>query len=586
MADAPAREDVPEAYRWDTTALYADAAAWRDARDRYERRIEAWDPESADLDDAETLAAHLERRDDLRRLGHELTIWAQLQAWTAVEDDEAQGRVRRVDALNSRRDAIVADLERGIRDLGEARVDALRDANPRLARWAHAVDDVFRRAAHALDPAAEDAVAALDESLDAPSRTLRTVAERAFDPPTVTGPDGDDVTLTPQARSAAMRHPDRDYRERVADAYRDARRENASVAAQAYLDHCRAHAARADLRDHPTPLSHTMDGHLSTDTLRGVVDAVRDHGETFARRVETVGDRNDLDELRPFDLRAPLRDAEAPEIPYDEATDLVLDSVRPLGDAYADTLADFLERGHVDVRPHEGKRPVPAAMFGSNGTPAYVFATYDGDLESLYFLAHELGHVVHYRLAREAQPPTYQRLGWYVGELPSFLAEVRLTHHLLDGDRVPDPVVLDTFLGRITPAPPARGAEFTHRLFDALADDEALDADAVCDVWRDTGDAFLPPVTFTQDDGHRWLNLSLDRDPFHAYYYLVGRTCALALAAGVADGSFDAAAYREFLRAGDSADTSDLLDRLDLDLGSGAVVEAAGSEFDRLVAHY
>jgi oligoendopeptidase F len=225
-------------------------------------------------------------------------------------------------------------------------------------------------------------------------------------------------------------------------------------------------------------------------------------------------------------------------------------------------------------------------MFGSDGTPAYVFANYDRDLESLYFLAHELGHVVHYLLARAAQPPTYQRLGWYVGELPSFLGEVLLTHHLLDTDHVPDPVVLDTFLGRITPAPPARGAAFTHRLFDALADGDDLAAADVHDAWRDTGDAFLPPVTLTAADGHRWLALNLDRDPFHAYYYLVGRTCALALAADVADGSFDAVAYREFLRTGDSAYTSDLLDALALDLGSGSVVEAAASEFDRLVAHY
>lgn len=582
MSDARSREAAPDRYRWDLSALFESDREWERAFERYEERVDRLSFDERVADDPDALARALERRDDLRALGSRLGVYAECRAWMDVTDETARARVRRVERLDDRRDATFGELESALRAAGRDRVEVLVDERPDLDRYEHYLDDVFRRAAYALDPAAEAAVGDLGESLDAPARTLRAVADRAFEPPTVTAPDGDEVRLTKVARFEALAHPDREYRRRAYEAYRDALREHREVVAQAYVDHVRSHVARARVRGYESPLAASMDGLVPASALRTLVEGVRAHRDAFYGRYERLRDRTGVAELRPWDRRAPLTDHD-PEIPYDEATDVVVEAVAPLGDGYRDRLAEFLDARRVDVYPAEHKRDVPAVVFGSNGTPAFVHLNYAADLESLYLFAHELAHVMHYRLARAAQPPTYRRLSWHVGEVPSFVHELLLTDHLLASDRVADAAVLDVALRRLPPLAEARGAAFTRRVVADVEADAELAADDIDDYHRETGNAFFEPVRFTEGDGHGWLNLELDRDPFHAHWYLLGRTCALAVAGRLRRGDLDAETYREFLRAGDAAYPMDLLATLGLDLESGSVVETAAEEYGRLL---
>jgi oligoendopeptidase F len=583
MSDARGREAMPDRYRWDVSALFESDREWERAFERYEERVNRLSFDERVADDPDALARALERRDDLQALGSRLGVYAECRAWADVTDETARARVRRVERVGDRRDAAFRAFESALRAAGRDCVEALVGEHPDLAPYEHYLDDVFRRAAYALDPAAEAAVADLGESLDASARTLRAVADRAFEPPTVTPPDGDEVRLTKAARFEALAHPDRAYRRRAYEAYRDALREHREVVAQAYVDHVRSHAARARVRGYESPLAASMDGLVPPSALRSLVEGVREHREAFCERYVRLRDRIGVTVLRPWDRRAPLADGDGPEIPYDEATGVVLEAVAPLGDGYRDSLAEFLDARRVDVYPTERKRDVPAVMFGTNGASAFVHLNYAADLESLYLFAHELAHVMHYRLARAAQPPTYRRLSWHVGEVPSFVHELLLTDHLLASDRVADAAVLDVALRRLSPLAEARGAAFTRRVLADVEADADLAADDIDDYHRETGNAFFEGVAFRDGDGHGWLNLNLDRDPFHAHWYLLGRTCALAVAGRLRRGDLDAETYRGFLRAGDSAYPMDLLATLGLDLESGSVVETAAGEYGRLV---
>jgi oligoendopeptidase F len=582
--DARARDDVPAAYRWDTTALYDSVEDWEAACEAYADAIDDFSVPDSIATDPDALLDALQGRDHLEELGSRLHVYANLRAFEDVTDDDAQARVRRVKALNADRDAAVKRLESRLREADRAAVESLLANHDCLGTYDHYVDDVYRRAAYALDPAADDALAALEESLDAPARTLRTLADRTFDPPTVGGPDGEDVRLTRQRRNDALTHPDRAYRRRVYEAYRETLADHREVAAQAYTDHLRRHAAEASLRGYETTADESLAAAVPADVRETLTDGILANNEAFCRPYAHRRDRIGVDRLRPWDLRAPLSDASGPpEIPYERAVEAVVEAVAPLGEAYQQRLGEFLDGRRVDVRSTEHKRQIPAVMFGSDGTDAFVHLNYGADLESLFLFAHELGHAMHYELAREAQPAPYQRISWYGGELPSFLHEILLVRHLLDTDWVPDGAVLDAAVGRLSPLLAARGAAFTHRVVADVEADESLAADDLDRHFRETGEAFFDHVEFTETDGHRWQALNLDRNPFHAYYYVIGRTAALATASHLRDGDLSPADYRAFLRAGDSDYSMDLLASLGVDLSSMGTVKTASEEYGRLV---
>lgn len=600
MAESPAREDVPEAYRWTLDALYESDDAWETAFDAFESDVDALDFDASVVADAAALREALATRDDLRERGSRLTVYATCRAWTDVDDEAAHARVRRIEDATARRDAAFDALEAAIRDAGrdhvagllesdEARLasdDAVLEHDSALDIYEQYVDEVFRRGRYRLDPDTEAAVGELADAVDAPSRLLGTIRDRAYDPPTVQAPDGERVELTAKAWWAASAHPDRDYRQRAYAAAREAHREQRVVTAQAYADHLRSHAARARLRGYDDQLDRALDGHFSRDVRDGLLDAVSEHRDAFDGHLETLAARLDGD-LRPWDLRAPVTDAESDgeadadaesrtEITYADAREVVVDAVAPLGREYQDRVAAFLDSGRVDVEPHAGKRGIGGAQFGADGTPAYLFLNYLGDLPSLFLFAHELAHAMHYELARDAQPPPYRRLSWNAGELPSNLHEALVARYLLETDRVPDAAVREVALRRLSPLAKARDVAFARDATAIATGDDPLTADALDASYREHSDALFAPVDYSDGDGWAWQRNNLDREPMVQYLYLLGRTGALATARRLRTGDLAPESYRKFLRAGDSRPPDALLAD-DLDLTGGAV-EAAAAE--------
>lgn len=582
MTEYGSRSEVPERYRWDLSPLFADDDAWQAAYERYERRVSELSFDDADVESADALLAALETREELYLLDGRLWYYALCRSWTDVTDETAKGRLRRVRQLTDRRDGAFEELETALRQAGRESVEQLLAEQPALRRYEQYIDDIFRQGEYALDPTVEAAVAELSENLDAPSRILRAVDDRQFEPPTVTTPDGERRELTSINYRTELAHADREYRRQVYETYRDALVANREVVTQAYLEHVRSHVARADLRGYDSALAMAVDDLVPTGVIDTVVEGVRDH-DAFQFRYECLRERRDIDELRPWDVRAPLTDAE-PEIPYDEATELVVDAVEPLGQEYQTRLEQFLDGDHVDVYLTPDKLDAhPALACGSEGTEAFVLLNYRADLESLYFFAHELGHAMHYRQAREAQPRVHQRLSWEGSELPSFLNETLLTHHLIEETEISDAAVLDAFVRKLPLPAAARGVAFVRRVENASRNDEDLTAGDLDRLHREEQAAFLDSISFEEEDGALWLEHNLERDPYHPYLYLLGSTCALATARRLLDGTLAAETYLAFLRAGDSEYPMDLLEGLDLDVGTGGVVETAAEEYGRLV---
>lgn len=576
-----------QTYQWDSSLLFADEERWKDAYERYENLIAELSLDESVVAKADSLLAALETRDELYLLDSRLYHYALCQSWIDVTDQTAQGRVRRVKRLTARRDAALDELEAIVRNAGEEQIGKLLEDTPPLQQYEQYLDDIFRRGQYALEPEVEEAISELSEPLDAPSRILQTIDDLSFEPPSLTGPDGETRQLTQITYRSELSHPDREYRRRVYETYRDALFRHHDVVARTYLEHVRSHVTRSNLRGYDSLLAMETDDLLPEAVIDEFVTGVRNR-DAFQRRYERIRGNLGVGSLRPWDLRAPLSDT-TPEIPYEEATDLVLDAVAPLGEAYQQRLETFLSEPRVDVYPSETKRDVPAVAFGAEGSEAFVYLNYEADLESLYFFIHELGHVMHYLHARDNQPRVHQRLAWEVGEIPSFLNEILLLNHLCTETEISSDAALDVFLRKLPLPAAARGVAFVRRIEEVIAAEEDIGAEQLDQYHRELQSAFHDQVTFTDDDGLLWMAHNLDRDPYHPYLYLVGSVGALAASRRLRTGELTTDAYLSFLGAGDSAYPLALLDelgfRMDPDvLGSeSGVIADAAREYERLL---
>src|SRR5690606_27021800 len=112
------------------------------------------------------------------------------------------------------------------------------------------------------------------------------------------------------------------------------------------------------------------------------------------------------------------------------ATEKMLASLKPLGDAYVGIVERGLNNRWVDAFENAGKRS-GAYSISAYGVHPYVLMNYEPNLNSVFTLAHEFGHAIHSHLANSTQPYIYSSYTIFVAEVASTLNEHLLFHHLL-----------------------------------------------------------------------------------------------------------------------------------------------------------
>ncbi|MBC7320347.1 oligoendopeptidase F, partial [bacterium] len=137
-----------------------------------------------------------------------------------------------------------------------------------------------------------------------------------------------------------------------------------------------------------------------------------------------------LERLGMYDLYAPLVE-EKFSVDYPEAQQIVLESLKPLGETYLAIIREGFRERWIDVYENDGKTS-GAYSTGSYGSKPFILMNYQGTLEDVYTLAHELGHSVHSYLTNKNQPFVYSGISTFLAEIASTVNEVLLTYYLLN----------------------------------------------------------------------------------------------------------------------------------------------------------
>lgn len=553
----PAREEVPDDEKWDPGLVFDSPDDWEDAADALADRLHDLAAyEGRAVEDGETLLELLDLVEELkvRRLGS-VWLYALMTSYVDVEDDAAGQRMARYRDLKAELDAALGFLEPELRQAGRERVAELVETTPGLADHRAHLDRLLDGADHARSPETESALADLGPVLEAGSEVGRAIAEGDVEPPTVETPDGDAVTVTPQARPRLLRSGDREFRREVHERFRDSLTDHRNGMAAAYVERIRADCRLADVREYDSALAMRLGNRFPVAAYETVIDGVADRLDPYHRLLEARGDRVDGDRLREWDLHVPLAPGEPPEVPYDRAVDLLLEALAPLGADYVDRLESLLSQRRVDVRQTANKRRGPKAiLMASADDGPFVALNYDGSLRAFYLFAHELGHAMHRELAGDVRRPVDEGVPDHVGEVPSFVHETLLADHLArtwDGaDALHARAV---YLDKLPLYRAARGARFARGLHEAVADGADLGPDDLDERHRDLRSTFVAPVALRDDAGAGWQEIDLARDPYHAYLYAVGSVGALAVARALDADELPVDDYREMLRRGRSA---------------------------------
>ncbi len=586
MSSVPERSEIDEQYTWDLESIYATDDDWEAAYEAVAERVDelaAYEGEATD--DAETLYAVLELRNEIMREVATVFSYARMRRDEDTTDQEYQAMTARAQSLAADAQSAASFIEPELQALTREEFDAMVEAKPELETYDHYVDDVLRMKPHTRSTEVEALLADLSEVTGATGEVYNMLSNADMSFPTVEEPSGEAVEITQSNFTNLLKRPDREFRKEVYEAYFDEWSDVRNTVAASYKNSVKADVKMAQARDYDTAREAALDGpNIPVEVYDTLVDSVNDNLDKLHRHAELKREALEVDELRMWDLYMPLTADEGPDVEYDQAAEYVVDALKPLGEAYQSRVAEGLESRWVDVYENEGKQ-AGAYSGGTYDTQPFILMNYQDDIASMYTLAHELGHSMHSELTKEEQPYVYSDYEIFVAEVASTVNEALLTNHLLE--TVEDPHfrkhVLNEFLERVrsTLYRQTLFAEFEHEAHRLEEAGEPLTADRLDGIYGGLKERYYEPAEVDDRIAREWMRIPHFYRAFYVYQYSTGISAALAIVNGIDDDPDAAEAYLDFLRRGSREYPLELLRIAGVDMSTSEPVDRALETYGR-----
>lgn len=327
---------------------------------------------------------------------------------------------------------------------------------------------------------------------------------------------------------------------------------------------------------------------IPVEVYNNLIDAVHQNFPAFYKYVDLRKRVMGLDELHFWDVYTPLVDDVDMKFTYEEACDLIIKALAPMGEEYVSLVKKGLESRWVDVYETPGKRS-GAYSAGGKGMNPVMLLNFQGGLDDVYTLIHEMGHSLHTYFSSHNQEITYSDYSIFVAEVASTCNEALLSHYLLEHETNParHAYILNHFLEgfRGTIYRQCMFAEFERDISQMNADGVALNAEVLSERYgKLCAEYFGPGIELDEEIKLEWSRIPHFYYNFYVYQYCIGFSAAIALSQRIlSEGEPAVKDYIGYLSGGCSKTPIELLRGAGVDMATPDPVNAALKYFGELV---
>lgn len=582
------RSQVPVDQTWDMTTVFASLEDWEAAfADLSSRKEELTRYQGRLAESADTLLEALKHRetlsDDLMRLA--------IYAFHRADEDTAdqvflamKGRLGALLAVFMGEDAwFEPELSNIPREILDGYIEEKED----LAPYRHFFDNILREKIYQLPPDQEALLARAGQIFSSPDETygILSNADMAFDP--IKNEKGEEVPMSHAHFSLYLESRDpRVRREAFASMYK-AFGQFRNTCATTLGNAIRVNTFNKNIRGFTSGREASLFKNAIPESVYdSLLEAVNERLPLLHRYVRLRKKMMGVEDLHSYDMYVPLVEEVDLRYSFDEAKDLLLKALAPLGEGYLAALEKAFDERWIDWAVNEGKRS-GAYSGGGYSTKPFILISWQGTLDNLYTLAHELGHSLHSYFTRKTQPFQYGDYPIFLAEIASTCNEILLTDYLLktaEDDKVKAAVVnhyLDGFKGTVFRQ--TQFAEFEKFIHEADEAGTALTSDFLSQAYGDLNKKYYgEALTFDPEIAYEWARIPHFYYNFYVFQYATGFAAATAFAQAILkEGQPAVDRYLGFLSAGSSDWPIDTLKKAGVDMTQAETIVAALDAFEK-----
>ena len=588
--DIKSREDIPEQYTWDLTTVYPTDEAFLAALEQakaYPAQLADWQGKATAS--AENLLAYLRLMDKVDVELLHLNNYAERKKDQDTRVSKYQDFASQVMSLYVAISSASAWFTPELLGLTDEQMNGYYAACPELELYRRLLDKEFHRRAHTLSPSEEALLASAGEMSQQPDNIFSMLNDADMVFPDAIDSKGEHHAVTHGSFIPLLNSTDRVLRKSAFESLYSVYRQFRNTSAAVLASQTKQLKFFADARKYPSTLACALDAtEVPVEVYTNLIDAVRRNMPAMHKYTRLRRKLLGVDELHFYDLYAPMVGDVEMHFTYEEACELILKALEPMGEEYCAIVKRGLSERWIDVYENPGKRSGAYSSGGFEMNP-FILLNFHGTLDDVFTLIHEMGHSMHTYLSCHNQPACYSNYVIFVAEVASTCNEALLMQYLLQHteDKRQRAYLINHFLEqfRTTLYRQTMFAEFELKINQMTERGEGLTADALCDIYRQlNADYFGEDIVLDDEISLEWARIPHFFYNYYVYQYSTGYTAAIALSEKILKGGKPAVEdYLNFLKGGCSKPPIDLLRGAGVDMATAQPIDEALQLFDRLI---
>jgi|GEM_PF-102558 len=592
------RADIPAPYKWKTEDIYATKEAWDADVKKVRELTAAFTAKHQDKlsTSAAELKTALEDFSELNRTLDKTYVYAHLNLDANNGNPDMQTLADGADALNADIGSKLAWFVVELNGIPDAQLKTLLSA-PDLAPYKNFVEDKVRTKTHTLSKEMEEALAKTSPLSSNPEETFNMLT-KDIKFPMIKDEQGKEVQLTRSNFITYMESKNRDVRKAAFDAYYGTLAKFQDTFSKTLGGEVQANNINADLHRYSSALEGALTpNNVPVKVYDELVDTVDKNLPLLHRYMDVKKKLLGVDELHMYDIYTPVVNYQERYIPYEEGKELVLNGLKPMGDAYVNVLKGAFDKGWIDVYPTDDKTG-GGYQWGTFDTHPYILLNYEGTFDSVSTIGHELGHAMQSYYTNNKQNYLNSNYPIFTAEVASTMNETLMFKSFYANAKTKQEklYLLNQYLEnfRTTMFRQTQFAEFERAIHEAAQKGESLNAETLKKLYLDINKKYYGPTMVSDDQiAMEWARIPHFYYGYYVYQYATSFAASTALADQVlTEGQPAVDRIRDnFLAAGNSAAPIDVLKAAGVDMSTSRPIEEAMkvfedtlNEFEKLVA--
>ncbi len=573
MKNVKQRKEIEAKYKWDIESIYSTKQeVVNDMKKAKKLANELKKMEGHILSSAKKLEKALDLVNDLSRLNSKLVTYVKMKNDEDTRVNENKIILGKVENLiNSIGEQLSFYTPELLSKDYELILKYIKENN-NLKKYQFYLEDIYRIKKHVLSADKEELISKMEEIFEAPSNIFGNINNTDIKFSKFKDEEGNIITLNQSNYAKYIESYDRDIRKSVFKKLYKGYSSLKNTFAKCLSSDIKVDTVTANIRGYKTVLDMSLyQDNIDPKLYDKLIKNVSDRLNIVHKYIEIRKKILNFDKIHMYDLYVPLVKKVNKSYSYEDAQKMVIEALEPLGKDYKLLLEKAFKERWIDVYFNEGKK-VGAYSGGSYDTKPFLLINFEGTLNNVSILAHELGHSIHSYYSNNNQDYHDATYPIFLAEIASTVNEMFLNKYLYNNAKTKEEKLyylndlLDSF--RSTLVRQTMFAEFEKITHDKVENNEILTADEFCKIYLKLNKKYYGEnIVHDKEIKYEWVRIPHFYSSFYVYKYATGIAIAAKIVKDILNKKENALDnYLTFLKSGGSDYPLNILKKVGIDI--------------------